>query len=283
MASKSPAITKGQQDIAAIACKDLLIIGPGVLGKFVAELWMKEFPGCHVAGQTLTTDHHEELQSRGIKPLLRGKHNEQPFPFVVFSAPPSRSLDYGEELRLASQQWNGEGVFLFTSSSAVYDCMDNGDCNEDTPVVSLGHSPRTDVILRAEEEVLKVGGTIVRLAGLYTKDRGPHAYWVKKGVAECRGDHILNLIHYEDAASLCVTVLKGGYRGEIFLGCDNLPLSRQEMMDIVNESGKYEDKFQAFTVMDGALGKKMNCNRTRMMTGWQPRHMSFVEFIRDEV
>lgn len=26
--------------------------------------------------------------------------------------------------------WNGEGSFLFTSSSAPYDCFDNGLCNE---------------------------------------------------------------------------------------------------------------------------------------------------------
>ncbi|RRT69715.1 hypothetical protein B296_00019992 [Ensete ventricosum] len=32
--------------------------------------------------------------------------------------------------RLAASNWSGEGSFLFTSSSAVYDCSDNGFCNE---------------------------------------------------------------------------------------------------------------------------------------------------------
>ncbi|KAI5083288.1 hypothetical protein GOP47_0003031 [Adiantum capillus-veneris] len=162
MASLSSATSNAKEDLISTASKDLLVIGPGVLGKLVAGLWRKEFPSCSVAGQTVTTNHHEELQSLGINPVLKGNHNEQHFPFVIFCAPPSGSADYAGELRQAAQQWNREGVFLFTSSSAVYDCMDNGECDEDTPIVSLGRSPRTDVLLRAEQEVLQVDGTVVR-------------------------------------------------------------------------------------------------------------------------
>lgn len=32
--------------------------------------------------------------------------------------------------RIAASNWNGEGSFLFTSSTAVYDCSDNGFCGE---------------------------------------------------------------------------------------------------------------------------------------------------------
>jgi len=28
-------------------------------------------------------------------------------------------------------------------------------------------------------------------------DKGPHIYWLEKGIVESRPDHILNLIHYE--------------------------------------------------------------------------------------
>lgn len=38
---------------------------------------------------------------------------------------------------------------------------------QDSPVVPIGKSPRTDVLLRAEEVVLESGGCVVRLAGLY--------------------------------------------------------------------------------------------------------------------
>lgn len=38
---------------------------------------------------------------------------------------------------------------------------------QDSPVVPIGRSPRTDILLRAEEVVLESGGCVVRLAGLY--------------------------------------------------------------------------------------------------------------------
>lgn len=41
-----------------------------------------------------------------------------------------------QSIRLAALCWNGEGSFLFTSSSAPYDCNDNGSCDE----VCLNHS-----------------------------------------------------------------------------------------------------------------------------------------------
>jgi hypothetical protein len=32
--------------------------------------------------------------------------------------------------RVAASNWSGEGSFLFTSSTALYDCSDNRLCNE---------------------------------------------------------------------------------------------------------------------------------------------------------
>ncbi|XP_031247858.1 uncharacterized protein LOC116105586 isoform X2 [Pistacia vera] len=205
---------------------DLLIVGPGVLGRLVADKWRQEHPGCQIYGQTVTADHHDELIEMGINPSLKGTEVTQKFPYVIFCAPPSRTSDYPGDVRLAASSWNGEGSFLFTSSSAPYDCFDNGSCDEDSPVVPIGRSPRTDVLLKAEKVVLEFGGCVVRLAGLYKEDRGAHVYWLQKQTVEVRPDHILNLIHYEDAASLSVAILKKKFRGRIFLGCDNHPLSR---------------------------------------------------------
>ncbi|XP_057857917.2 uncharacterized protein LOC131067013 isoform X3 [Cryptomeria japonica] len=111
--------------------RDLLVVGPGVLGRLVAEKWLQESPSCHVFGLTRTTNHHEELHSLGIKTIIRGSELRKRFPFVIFCAPPSGNEDYSSEIRAAIMQWSGEGSFLFTSSSAVYDCYDNGLCGED--------------------------------------------------------------------------------------------------------------------------------------------------------
>nr|CAB3477169.1 unnamed protein product [Digitaria exilis] len=78
---------------------DLLIVGPGVLGRIVAEMWKQEHPGSTVYGQTATTDHHSELTELGIIPSLKGSIPGQQFPYVIFCAPPYRSEDYAGDLR----------------------------------------------------------------------------------------------------------------------------------------------------------------------------------------
>lgn len=262
-----------------IGANDLLIVGPGVLGRLVAERWREEYPGCQIFGQTMTTDHHDELTKMGISPSSRETKFMFKFPYVIYCAPPSRTEDYPGDVRDAALKWSGEGSFLFTSSSAPYDCSDNGSVDEDGPVVPIGRSPRTDILLKAEEVVLEFGGSVVRLAGLYKEDRGAHTYWLHKGTVDIRPDHILNLIHYEDAASLAVTILKKRPRSRIFLGCDNHPLSRQELMDLVNKSGKFERKFEGFTGTSGPLGKKLNNSKTRAELGWEPKYPSFAQFL----
>lgn len=261
---------------------DLLIVGPGVLGRIVAQQWNKEHPGCKIVGQTVTTDHHQELLKIGITPLVKGVKGQEvmhKFPYVIFCAPPSRTADYPGDVRLATSSWNGEGSFVFTSSSAPYDCFDNGSCDEDSPVVPIGRSPRTDVLLKAEKEVLEAGGCVLRLAGLYKSDRGAHTYWLEKGIVEARPDHILNLIHYEDAASLAIAILRKKLRSRIFLGCDNHPVSRQDVMDLVDRSGKFGKKFQKFTGTSDPLGKKLNNSKTRAEIGWEPTYPSFAHFL----
>ncbi|MED6143117.1 hypothetical protein PIB30_003829 [Stylosanthes scabra] len=275
----APTQELGSSPSHAIGQHDLLIVGPGVLGRLVAQKWRQEYPGCQVFGQTVTTNHHEELVKLGISPSLKWTKEGYKFPYVIFCAPPYQSSDYPGDLRQAALCWNGEGAFLFTSSSAPYDCNDNGFCDEDTPLVQIGRSPRTDVLLKAENVVLEFGGSVVRLSGLYKEDRGAHAYWLEKGIVESRPDHILNLIHYEDAASLSVTILKKKFRKRIFLGCDSHPLSRQEVMDLVNQSGKFSKRFEKFTGTDDPLGKRLNNSKTREELGWEPKYSSFAHFL----
>ncbi|XP_037421516.1 uncharacterized protein LOC119286243 isoform X2 [Triticum dicoccoides] len=261
----------------SVGQNDLLIVGPGVLGRIVAEKWRQEHPDCKIYGQTATTDHHSELTKIGIIPSLKGPRVDQKVPYVIFCAPPYRTDDYPGDLRVAASNWSGEGSFLFTSSTAVYDCNDNGFCGEDSPCVPIGRSPRTDVLLKAENVVLEAGGCALRLAGLYKKDQGPHVFWLSKGTVDARPDLIISMIHYEDAASLGIAIMKRKLRGRVFVGCDNQPLSRQEIMDRVNRSEKFDGKFEGFT--DGPLGKRMDNSKTRAEIGWEPKYPSFTEFL----
>ncbi|KAL2335694.1 hypothetical protein Fmac_016907 [Flemingia macrophylla] len=87
------------------------------------------------------------------------------------------------------------------------------------------------------------------------------------------------MLPHQDAASLTVAILKKKFRGQIFLGSDNHPLSRQEMMDLVNKSGKFNKKFDKFIGTDGPLGKRLNNTKTRQVVGWEPKYPSFARFV----
>ncbi|KAL5654402.1 hypothetical protein ACJX0J_033721, partial [Zea mays] len=50
-----------------------------------------------------------------------------------------------------------------------------------------------------------------------------------------------------DAASLVISIMKKRLRSCIFVGCDNEPLSRLEIMDRVNRSRKFDTQFHGFT------------------------------------
>jgi hypothetical protein len=60
---------------------------------------MQEYQGCQVFGQTLTTDHHQELIQLGISPSLNWTKSEHKFPYVIVCAPPYQSSDYHGDLR----------------------------------------------------------------------------------------------------------------------------------------------------------------------------------------
>lgn len=59
-------------------------------------------------------------------------------------------------------------------------------------------------MIAAEETVLSRGGSVVRLAGLYAKDRGPHTFWINSGSVASNADGLVNTLHYEDAAQVAI-------------------------------------------------------------------------------
>ncbi|GBG83444.1 hypothetical protein CBR_g37156 [Chara braunii] len=259
---------------------DLLIVGAGTLGSLVGQLWQKSFPHSRVVGQTNTTNSHDRLRSMGIEPVTKAEAKaDEKFPFIIFCAPPSQSEDYVAEVRAAASRWSGTGSLLFTSSSAVFDVPDGGLCHEDAPVIAKGVSPRVDRLLNAEEAVLSVGGNVVRLAGLYSLKRGPQVFWMNKGPVDQRPDYAFNVIHYEDAADLCIVIMQKTTRGRVFVGCDGSPVTTQALMDAVLRAGAVEGEFGGFVRKEGPAGKRMQNDTTREFLGWKPKYPSSISYI----
>lgn len=129
-------------------------------------------------------------------------------------------------------RWSGAGKFVFTSSGGVYAEDDGKAVDEQSPV---SDSARAQKLLECERAVLEEGGTVVRLAGLYTLERGAHNYWCKAGSVEGRPDGLIGLVSYEDAAGSVVSVLsadRAKVAGEIFLICDGQEQSRQDICKV---------------------------------------------------
>ncbi|CAL54696.1 NAD(P)-binding domain [Ostreococcus tauri] len=266
--------------------RDLLIVGPGVLGSRIARVWLEKYPGAVVVGQTNTTNAHAGLTSIGVSPRTKDFDDDEPsanrmFPYVIFSAPPSGSDDYAGEVEAALRYWNGGGAFAFTSSSAVYKNESGDACDEDSETYDLGTNPRVDRLLKAERIVLDAGGVVCRLAGLYHSDRGAHKYFIKTPSIDSRADALVNLIHYEDAADLCVAAMNNGSKSAVYLGTDGVPITRGDIARVAVESGAYgaDARAPSFTKTEGPIGRVMSNDRTRTALGWAPKYVSFETFM----
>jgi nucleoside-diphosphate-sugar epimerase len=319
---------------AAPSSRRLLVVGPGVLGAYAGLLWRQAFPDAEVVAQTNSSERHPRLRDAGLTPRVRPSDfaaaaagapaaaalpESEKFPFVLFAAPPSGSDDYAREVAATASRWDGTGCMVFTSSMSVCAVEDGSDVDEACPLVAAGADAKTDRLLSAERACLDAGGCVLRLVGLYHATRGPHSFFFKVGEVPRFGGYSVNMLHYEDAASLAVAIMKGGvagdggeagaggagggaaagqqpansmFRGEIFLGCDNHPLTFDEMVRACESSGlaAYQPpgkvKFTGPPPPEGAAagrGKRANNDATRRrLGGWTPKYDSFEAFFSPE-
>jgi len=266
-----------------MASTDLLIIGAGALGRRVGRSWLARHPGARVRAETRSERLHAALREDGMIPRLRSDPDPPAMPYLLFSVPPSSQQDYAAEAARAGRLWSGEGRLLITSSTAVYAEKDGGHCLEGSP---LADSPRAMRLRDAEECLLAAGALVVRLAGLYDQDRGPHRAYLRAPTSSRRPDGLISLIHYEDAAELCVAALMRGQPGAIYLGCDDQPITREELVRAVVASQRYRcadgpPEPCRFTGAEGPLGRRCDSRWTRRALGWEPAQRRFLDWIDD--
>lgn len=258
----------------------------------MGKLWKDEFAGSEVVGLTNTTANHEKLKAMGLRPATKddgGLAPGQKFANVLFSAPPSGSADYASEVRGALDRWDGTGSFVFTSSMSIC-AAENGEMvTEDScGLVTEGKAPSTDRLLAAENLVLKAGGNVIRYVGLYHASRGAHTFFLKAKEVPRWGGYTVNLLHYEDAARLAKSVVSGEgsgpFRGQVFIGCDNHPVTFQDMMTACTASNVPSLQGEVRWTLpesESTKGKKVSNPKTReILGGWKPKYDSFEQFVK---
>jgi nucleoside-diphosphate-sugar epimerase len=271
---------------------DLLIVGPGVLGKRVAALWHEEHPDASIVGETRTTSSHAGLRAAGIIPTVFPTDPEMLFSQVVFCAPPTGNVDYPGCVRAAAARTEPAGTFVFTSSGSVYAEPSRGSSGVTTENSPTSDSQRAKNLLDAEDVALEIsGGRVVRLGGLYTGENKIVGYWLNEGHVKGSADGLINLIHYDDAATIVMATLKagGGREGvgergmRVFLGAAGPALSRKEICSAALNHPLFRT-FDMPTFDEDAGGsiKTYDNSASCVALDWKPRWASFQEFMQAE-
>lgn len=270
----------------------IAIIGCGVLGTSLCRqiLESSDFDGREVIGITKSSARHDFIRdavgehNNRLKLVTYEEIKEQQKKVqdVVFCAPPSGFEDYAGAVREAAETvyLGGDGTMVFTSAGSVFGGLDGETVNEKSPVTD---TPRAKKLLDAEAACLEQGGVVLRLAGLYTLERGAHNYWLTSGKDVAgRADGIINLLHYDDAAGACLSALKETTKkSSVYLISDGNPLTREQICISARKSASYSDTVMpAFVGTDkDPKGKVYDGSWSNESLNWKPRYISFDSFM----
>ena len=169
--------------------------------------------------------------------------------------------------------------FIFTSSTSVYPQQDHTPVTEQSPANPT--SPTARVLRQAEQYVLKHGGVVARLSGLY----GPGRCHVLKNFlsGEARldgeGQRIMNFIHRDDVTQAMLLLAKSQPfpRGEVY-NVTAEPVSQYECYAAL--SGHFDLPMPA--AQEGEVERKRGNSSKRvsnaklMAMGWQPKYNDFL-------
>jgi nucleoside-diphosphate-sugar epimerase len=274
--------------------ESVAIVGMGVLGTSLAKQLL-ESTDYNLMGITKTTSRHEDLRNElcsddnerlSLMTMEEAAGTEERYQHVVFCAPPSGFDDYPSAVASAANlRSNDDGSFIFTSSGGVYpDSFDGEIVNESTPLDDS--SPRKARGIGAEKSCLENGGCVLRLSGLYTLERGAHNYWLERGdgVVKGREDGIINLLHYDDAASSVVAALRVGSKvnsGKVFLISDGHYTTRRGICESALKSARYKGcNMPKFEGAEGEKrGKIYDGSWSEETLDWKAKYTSFDEFM----
>jgi len=265
---------------------DLLVVGPGHLGELVGRSWLASYPSATVTlkFRSHNPERTERLVKDGFNVISSETGEQVRCKNVVFCAPPTGNSDYaGEVEKSIDNHWDkeGESCFIFTSAGSVYEENGGGLVDENSPVI---RTERSGKMLDAEQHVVKNGGCVIRLGGLYALAKGAHNYWLGGGSSEfpSRPNGLINLIHYDDAAACVVACLKNSAKAnnQVFLVSDGVPVSRKDICEAALKNPTYSDKEQVeFTGSEDVDGKKYCSDKVRKIVGWKPMYPSFAAFM----
>lgn len=240
------------------------VIGCGWLGLPLAKELLNM--GHVVHGSTTQAEKELQLKVQGIQPFLYDGDTTNKLPpfvleseLVILNFPPSRSLNYGEQITQLLQQFNNNAKVIFTSSTGVYQDIESS-VNENS-ALTADHP-----VVLAENAVIASGKNycILRLAGLIGADRHPVKYMSGRTIEN--GNMRVNLVQRNDVINAIIHQVKKDEWNKIFNVCsDEHPSKADYYTAEANKIG-----IPAPTFIDSEkIGKIVSSDKIQQELGFQ--------------
>ena len=170
----------------------------------------------------------------------------------------------------------------FTSSTSVYAQVDGEVVDEESAAEPERGTGR--LFREAEEIVLRSGGVVARLAGIYGPGRSVilKKFWEGTAVIEEDGRRYLNQIHRDDAAAALVRMMGKRLSG-VYCVSDSKPLTQRQCYEQLAE--KFGKELPPCGPRDE--GRKRGWTHKRVSNaklrgeGWEPGYACFLDAVDD--
>lgn len=175
------------------------------------------------------------------------------------------------------------GRLIFTGSTSVYAQASGEVATEESPTEP--HRETGRILLDAEKIVLRCGGVVARVAGIYGPGRSVllKKFFANEAVIEGDGERWINQAHRDDIASALLAILEQNARG-IFNIADDHPLQQGALYQWLAE--RFDRPLPAQGAIEanrrrGWSSKRVSNLKLRGL-GWAPRYPSFFDAVAND-
>ncbi|WP_088332596.1 NAD-dependent epimerase/dehydratase family protein [Lacimicrobium sp. SS2-24] len=199
---------------------NISILGCGWLGQPLAVSLLAQ--GFDVAGTCRSEQKQNALRNLGINAHQFELGKQIPANIwhkttLILNLPPGRYREHSEFFTreilglIDFGIENGCENLLFISTTSVYGDR-RGRVTEQSPVNPI--TPSAKAHIRIEQEILKQGGTVLRLAGLIGPQRHPVKHLAGRDQLS-GGANPVNLIHQQDVINAVLRIIRKEYWGKV--------------------------------------------------------------------
>lgn len=266
------------------AQRGVWIIGAGYLGRRLGEL----LRGRGEAVLTVDLSSPADVVGDAAEEEVLRQAFRQLAPRVVCCCQSTRGggvetyrRSYVDVVRQATRVAAGARL-LFCSSASVYGKRDGALTSEESPC--FPETERATVLLQAEQEVMRAGGVVARLAALYGEGRCELLRRHLCGEAQLPGppSRILNYLYREDAARALLLLWDAARLPWALFNVCSESLAKGEAYAMLSRlTGRPPSFVSAAVSRRGASDLRLDCRRLQSL-GWKPE-MSLASFVEAEM